>query len=63
MPRNFPLNDNSLRVFLRQKIDESQSIEEVKVLAGELLARDYEQVEKINVLKNVIKELVLLQLD
>ena len=63
MPRNFPLIDNSLRLILRQKIDESQSIEEVKVLAGELLARDYEQVEKINVLKNVIKELVLLQLD
>ena len=55
--------DNSVRLILRQKIDESQSIEEVKVLAGELLARDYEQVEKINVLKNVIKELVLLQLD
>ena len=55
--------DHSLRLILRQKIDESQSIEEVKALAIELLEREYEQVEKINVLKNVIKELVLLQLN
>ena len=55
--------DNSVRLILRQKIDESQSIEEVKTLATELLAREYEQQEQLNVLKNVIKELVLLQLN
>ena len=57
------MNDDSTKQLISQEIDESQSIEEVKTLATELLAREYEQQEQLNVLKNVIKELVHLQLD